>query len=40
MIAHTENHKIPSYLIPGCPVCGAPMTTNLRCDDLFVQDEG
>ena len=40
MIAHTENHKIPSYLIPRCPVCGAPMTTNLRCDDLFVQDEG
>lgn len=40
MIAHTENHKIPSSLIPRCPVCGAPMTTNLRCDDLFVQDEG
>jgi len=40
MIAHTENHKIPTSLIPRCPVCGAPMTTNLRCDDLFVQDEG
>lgn len=40
MIAHTESHKIPTSLIPRCPVCGAPMTTNLRCDDLFVQDEG
>ena len=33
-------HKIPSSLIPFCPVCGAPMTTNLRCDDFFVEDEG
>ena len=32
--------KIPSTLIPKCPVCGAPMTMNLRCDDSFVQDEG
>ncbi|MGN0611493.1 MAG: SIR2 family NAD-dependent protein deacylase, partial [Ruminiclostridium sp.] len=32
--------KIPDELIPKCPVCGAPMTMNLRCDDLFVQDEG
>lgn len=32
--------KIPSALIPKCPVCGRPMTMNLRCDDLFVQDEG
>ena len=23
-----------------CPVCGAPMTMNLRCDNTFVQDEG
>ena len=23
-----------------CPVCGAPMTMNLRIDELFVQDEG
>lgn len=32
--------KIPTELIPKCPVCGAPMTMNLRCDDRFVQDEG
>ena len=32
--------KIPTELIPKCPVCGAPMTMNLRCDNSFVQDEG
>ena len=32
--------KIPSELIPKCPVCGAPMTMNPRCDDRFAEDEG
>ena len=32
--------KIPTDLVPRCPHCGRPMTTNLRCDDSFVQDEG
>ena len=32
--------KIPTELMPKCPVCGKPMTTNLRSDDTFVQDEG
>lgn len=40
MIAKQRNLKIPAELIPKCPVCGAPMAMNLRCDDLFVQDEG
>lgn len=40
MLAEQKNMKIPIDLIPKCPVCGAPMTMNLRCDDLFVQDEG
>ena len=40
MVAEQEDMKIPSELIPRCPVCGKPMTTNLRCDDAFVQDEG
>ncbi len=31
---------IPSELVPRCPVCGAPMTMNLRCDNTFVEDEG
>lgn len=40
MISEQRDMKIPSELIPKCPVCGAPMTMNLRCDDTFVQDEG
>lgn len=31
---------IPGELVPHCPVCGRPMTMNLRGDDTFVQDEG
>lgn len=31
---------VPSDLIPHCPVCGEPMSMNLRADDTFVQDEG
>lgn len=27
-------------LVPKCPVCGRPMTVNLRSDDSFVEDEG
>jgi len=40
MIKLQKNMRIPSELIPHCPVCGAPMTTNLRIDDTFVQDQG
>ena len=40
MISEQRDMKIPLELIPKCPVCGAPMTMNLRQDDLFVQDEG
>ncbi|MBR7084587.1 MAG: Sir2 silent information regulator family NAD-dependent deacetylase, partial [Oscillospiraceae bacterium] len=32
--------KVPSSLIPVCPVCGEEMTMNLRSDDRFVEDEG
>lgn len=31
--------KIPSYMVPRCPVCGGPMEMNLRSDQYFVQDE-
>ena len=40
MAAAQTNLKIPTDLIPKCPVCGAPMTMNLRCDTSFVQDNG
>ena len=40
MVARQKAGKIPSQLIPRCPVCGAPMTMNLRCDMTFVQDDG
>ena len=31
---------VPEELFPHCPVCGKVMTTNLRVDDAFVEDEG
>ena len=31
---------VPGGLLPVCPVCGKPMTMNLRSDDTFVEDEG
>ena len=40
MVAEQRDMKVPTELIPHCPKCGRPMTTNLRCDDTFVQDEG
>ncbi|MGN0803734.1 MAG: SIR2 family NAD-dependent protein deacylase [Candidatus Faecivicinus sp.] len=40
MISTQRDMRIPSELVPRCPVCGAPMTMNLRCDDSFVQDAG
>lgn len=35
-----KDMKIPTELIPKCPVCGKPMAMNLRADNTFVQDEG
>ncbi len=40
MVREQEDMGIPTERIPKCPVCGAPMTMNLRCDDTFVQNEG
>lgn len=40
MVKEQKDMKIPTELIPKCPYCGAPLTTNLRCDDRFAQDEG
>lgn len=40
MVAEQHGMRIPSALIPRCPVCGKPMAPNLRCDGTFVQDKG
>ena len=34
-----EELKIPSNLVPYCPVCGQPQETNLRVDNFFVEDK-
>jgi NAD-dependent SIR2 family protein deacetylase len=39
MVEKTEDCRIPTDLIPKCPVCGEEMETNLRKDNLFVQDK-
>ena len=36
----TLKMAVPTELLPVCPVCGKPMTMNLRSDDRFVEDEG
>ena len=35
-----QDMKIPTELLPKCPVCGKPMSMNLRANDTFVEDEG
>ena len=40
MVEQQRNMRVPSELVPRCPICGRPMTMNLRCDDTFVEDEG
>ena len=34
-----KNCKVPTYMVPKCPICGGPMEMHLRCDQYFVQDE-
>ena len=36
----TPKMTVPADLVPHCPVCGKPMTMNLRADNTFVEDEG
>lgn len=40
MLEQQKEMKVPSALVPHCPVCGKPMGMNLRCDGAFVQDHG
>lgn len=39
MIEKISDCKIPSNLVPRCPVCGGNMDINLRKNGYFVQDE-
>lgn len=39
MVEKTKDCKIPSELVPVCPVCGEKMEVNVRKDAYFVQDE-
>ena len=40
MVAEQRDMRVPTELIPHCPVCGKPMSVNLRSDDTFAEDEG
>lgn len=40
MFTQQRDLRVPSDLVPHCPVCGAPMSMNLRVDDTFVEDAG
>ena len=40
MFEQQKDMRIPTELIPYCPVCGKPMSMNLRADDTFVEDDG
>ena len=40
MVEQQKGMRVPTELVPHCPLCGKPMTMNLRCDYTFVQDEG
>lgn len=40
MLKQQKDMRIPTELVPKCPVCGRPMAMNLRADNTFVQDDG
>lgn len=39
MVESTRDLRVPTDLIPHCPVCGKPMSMHLRMDNTFVEDE-
>lgn len=39
MAAEQKDCRIPSSLVPECPVCGGDMEVNIRKDAYFVQDK-
>ena len=40
MVLDQRDLRVPTELVPRCPVCGREMAMNLRADDSFVEDEG
>ena len=40
MVEQQRDLRVPSELMPHCPVCGKPMSMNLRADNTFVEDAG
>ena len=40
MVDRQRDMRVPTELIPRCPVCGGLMTMNLRVDGCFVEDVG
>ena len=40
MIDNQIDHKVPSYLLPRCPICKKVMIPSLRGGSYFVEDRG
>lgn len=40
MVEAQEEMRIPTALVPHCPICGRPMAMHLRVDHTFVEDGG
>jgi len=38
MVSATKDCRIPSSMVPVCPVCGEPMEVHVRVDGYFIQD--
>lgn len=39
MVEESKDCRIPSALLPVCPICGGPIKINLRADSYFIEDE-
>lgn len=40
MVKQQKDFKVPTQLVPHCPICGAAMSMNLRSDETFVEPAG
>lgn len=39
MVKRQRDMLVPANLVPYCPICGVPISMNLRADYTFVEDE-